>query len=46
MRDNEFGVSADFIEMPTKSAAGNAVALNMVTSDGLGYAEALPNRQA
>ena len=46
MRDNEFGVSADFIEMPTKSAAGNAVALNMVTSDGLGYVEALPNRQA
>jgi len=46
MRDNEFGVSADFIEMPTKSAAGNAVALNLVTSDGLGYVEALPNRQA
>ena len=29
--------SCDFIEMPTKSAAGNAVALNLVTSDGLGY---------
>ena len=39
-------VSGDFIEMPTKSAAGNAVALNLVTSDGLGYVEALPNRQA
>ena len=43
---NEFGVSGDFIEMPTKSAAGKAAALNLVTSDGLGYVEALPNRQA
>ena len=30
--------------MPTKSAV--AAALNLVTSDGLGYVEALPNRQA
>ena len=26
--NTEFGVSGDFIEMPTKSAGGNAVALN------------------
>ncbi len=50
MCDNEFGVSGDFIEMPTKSAAGNAVALNLMTSDGfkLGYLlkPSLTNRQA